>query len=55
MGISSRNGAVALGFATALSPTNLFYLCFVGVFLGTFIGVLPGIGAARPPSRCFCL
>ncbi len=32
------------GFFTALSPTNLFY-CFLGVFLGTFIGVLPGIGA----------
>ncbi|MCB4821319.1 tripartite tricarboxylate transporter permease [Roseicella aerolata] len=35
---------LGLGFATAFSPTNLFY-CFIGVFLGTFIGVLPGIGA----------
>jgi TctA family transporter len=34
----------ALGFETAFSAQNLFY-CFVGVFLGTFIGVLPGIGA----------
>ncbi len=33
-----------LGVRTALEPVNLFY-CFVGVFLGTFIGVLPGIGA----------
>lgn len=32
-----------LGFETALTLTNLFY-CFVGVFLGTLIGVLPGIG-----------
>jgi putative tricarboxylic transport membrane protein len=32
-----------LGFDTALTWTNLFY-CFVGVFLGTLIGVLPGIG-----------
>lgn len=32
-----------LGFETALTWTNLFY-CFVGVFLGTLIGVLPGIG-----------
>src|SRR6476469_1911248 len=32
-----------LGFSTALSPINLFY-CFVGALLGTFIGVLPGIG-----------
>jgi TctA family transporter len=34
---------LALGFATALSPTTLFW-CFVGVTLGTFIGVLPGVG-----------
>jgi len=33
-----------LGLETALSPTTLFY-CFIGVFLGTLIGVLPGIGA----------
>ncbi len=32
-----------LGFQTALTWTNLAY-CFVGVFLGTLIGVLPGIG-----------
>jgi putative tricarboxylic transport membrane protein len=32
-----------LGFATALSLENLVY-CFVGVFLGTAIGVLPGLG-----------
>jgi putative tricarboxylic transport membrane protein len=31
-----------IGFPTALSWTNVFY-CFVGVFLGTFVGVLPGI------------
>lgn len=34
---------LALGFSTAATPTNLFY-CFAGVFLGTFIGVLPGVG-----------
>src|SRR3954449_7252702 len=33
------------GFATALTPTNLFY-ALVGVLLGTTIGVLPGIGPA---------
>jgi len=32
------------GFQQALSLQNLMY-CFIGVFLGTFIGVLPGIGA----------
>src|SRR5690606_22732877 len=32
-----------LGFSTALTPENLFY-CFAGVLLGTFIGVLPGLG-----------
>jgi len=33
-----------LGFETALSPQTLLY-CFIGVFIGTLIGVLPGIGA----------
>jgi len=33
-----------LGFETAFSPVNLLY-CFIGVFIGTLIGVLPGIGA----------
>lgn len=35
---------IITGFQVALSPDNLFY-CFGGVFLGTFIGVLPGVGA----------
>ena len=34
---------LALGFETALTPINIFW-CFVGVFLGTLVGVLPGIG-----------
>jgi TctA family transporter len=32
-----------LGFSTAFTLQNLFY-CFIGVLLGTLIGVLPGIG-----------
>src|SRR5687767_4659322 len=36
-------GSLALGFATALTPENLFF-CFVGVLLGTLVDVLPGIG-----------
>lgn len=35
---------LVLGFTTAGAPWNLFF-CFVGVILGTLIGVLPGIGA----------
>jgi TctA family transporter len=35
---------LALGLSVAISPTNLFW-CFVGVTLGTFVGVLPGIGS----------
>lgn len=35
---------LALGFATAGTPENLFF-CLIGVLLGTLIGVLPGIGA----------
>lgn len=34
---------LSIGFETALTSTNLLY-CFFGVLLGTFIGVLPGLG-----------
>jgi TctA family transporter len=34
---------LGLGFDTALTWTNVFY-CFIGVLLGTLVGVLPGIG-----------
>jgi len=33
------------GFAVALAPVNLMW-CFVGVFLGTVVGILPGLGPA---------
>jgi len=36
-------GNLHYGFSVALTLQNLFY-CFVGVLLGTLIGVLPGIG-----------
>jgi putative tricarboxylic transport membrane protein len=32
-----------LGFQVALTPVNLLF-CFVGVVIGTLVGVLPGIG-----------
>src|SRR5688500_12904782 len=31
------------GFTIALTPTNLF-ACFIGVLVGTVVGMLPGIG-----------
>src|SRR5215813_6848503 len=34
---------LAAGFAVALTPINLLY-CFLGSFIGTAIGVLPGLG-----------
>ncbi|HEY0887565.1 MAG TPA: tripartite tricarboxylate transporter permease [Ramlibacter sp.] len=34
---------LAIGFGTAVTGVNLLY-CFIGVVLGTLIGVLPGIG-----------
>lgn len=40
---------ILLGFEVALSTTNLMY-CFFGVFLGTFFGVLPGIGSLAAVS-----
>ena len=36
-------GNLGLGIETALLPENLLY-CFIGVALGTAVGVLPGIG-----------
>jgi putative tricarboxylic transport membrane protein len=33
------------GFAVAFEPVNLWW-CFVGVFLGTVVGILPGLGPA---------
>jgi putative tricarboxylic transport membrane protein len=36
-------GAVLDGFAVSLSPARIFY-CFLGVLLGTAVGVLPGLG-----------
>ena len=35
--------SLAYGFNIALQPQNLFY-CFIGVTMGTLVGVLPGIG-----------
>ena len=31
------------GFSVALTPTNIF-ACFIGVLVGTIVGILPGIG-----------
>ena len=38
------NGVVN-GFGVALTPLNLIW-CLVGVFLGTVVGVMPGLGSA---------
>jgi putative tricarboxylic transport membrane protein len=38
-------GYLGIGFATALQPINLMW-AFVGVTLGTAVGVLPGLGPA---------
>ncbi len=34
---------LSLGFSVAFTLNNLFY-CFIGVFVGTAIGVLPSVG-----------
>lgn len=34
---------LAVGFGAAFDPANMMY-CFLGVLLGTIIGVLPGVG-----------
>lgn len=45
---------LTLGLETALSFQNLLY-CFIGVFVGTLIGVIPGIGALTAISMLFPL
>ena len=47
--MSEIGANILLGFDTALSYTNVTY-CFMGVFIGTFIGVLPGIGSLAAVS-----
>jgi len=39
-------GGLANGFAVAFQPLNLLW-CFVGVLLGTLVGIMPGLG---PPA-----
>ncbi len=43
---------VGLGLGVALTPQNLAY-CFIGVFMGMVVGVLPGIGALAAISMLF--
>ena len=45
---------ILLGLSTALQPENLLW-CFVGVFIGTLVGVIPGIGALAAVSMLFPL
>ncbi|MCX6090142.1 MAG: tripartite tricarboxylate transporter permease [Candidatus Atribacteria bacterium] len=35
--------AVLMGFQVAFQPVNIFF-CFLGVLIGTLVGVLPGLG-----------
>jgi putative tricarboxylic transport membrane protein len=42
-------GSLAYGLSVTLAPANLF-ACFAGVFVGTLIGVLPGIGPVATMS-----
>src|SRR5450759_1727615 len=41
--------SLAHGFSIILQPMNLFY-CFIGVLMGTLVGVLPGLGPAAALS-----
>jgi TctA family transporter len=45
---------MALGLETALTPTSLLY-CVIGVWIGTLVGVLPGIGSLAALSMLFPL
>jgi TctA family transporter len=52
MELGSLIDNVASGLATAVTLTNLLY-CVIGVTLGTFLGVLPGIGGLVSLSLLF--
>lgn len=45
---------IAIGLETALTPVNLMY-CFLGVFLGMLVGVVPGVGVLASISMLFPL
>lgn len=45
---------LSMGFEQALTPEALLF-CFIGVSLGTFIGVLPGIGSLTTIALCLPL
>ena len=45
-------GNIGIGLNEALTLNNLLY-CFIGVFLGTLIGVIPGIGVLSAISMLF--
>ncbi|WP_434291180.1 tripartite tricarboxylate transporter permease [Celeribacter sp. SCSIO 80788] len=45
---------LAMGFGSTLSPSNLLF-CFLGVTIGTFVGVLPGLGPLAAISLCLPL
>ncbi len=42
---------IALGFERAVSLDALLF-CFIGVTIGTFVGVLPGVGAMAAVALC---
>src|SRR3989454_7538472 len=44
--------AIGYGFSIGLQPLNVL-ACFAGVFIGTLIGVLPGIGPVATMSMLF--
>src|SRR5918994_27746 len=44
--------SIVFGFTVAVEPLNLF-ACFTGVFIGTLVGVLPGIGPVATMSILF--
>jgi len=45
-------GGLLQDLPVALLPANLFW-CFVGCLLGTIVGILRGLRAPPPRSRCW--
>ncbi|RDE07880.1 tripartite tricarboxylate transporter permease [Pelagibacterium lacus] len=50
--LTELSANASMGLAVALQPANILY-CFIGVFLGTLLGVIPGIGTLAAMTLLF--
>ncbi len=49
--LTSSSASIVLGLSTALMPGNLL-MCLMGVLMGMFVGVIPGVGSLARSRYC---